>query len=455
MKLTLEEIARWCRGSVQPPTAKNVTVTGISTDSRTIEAGQLFIAISGLNVDGHKFIRHAAAQGAPAALVRKAGFTPPGMPFIKVRDSLKGLGQIAHGYRWRPPLIPWVGVTGSNGKTTTREILSLILQTKWKVRTSKRNWNNFIGLPLSMLSEPDGAGVAVMELGTNHPGEIARLREILVPTIGIVTSTGSSHLEGFGSSQAVAKEKADIFGWLPQDGLAVYPADDRNADILASAVLHRAATFALSGKADAVAENIRLSEAGSTFSVNGLEVRLPLLGKHNVRNFLAAALAARHLGITLEEAATAALHVKPVAGRQQIQHVPGGLKIVNDTYNSNPDSLRAALEIFMDLPNGRKVAVVGDMLELGPESRKLHREAGLIAGMAGIDALLAFGTETVAMAESAQSNAHIMVRHFPSQNSLLMYLKDYLQPGDWVLVKGSRGMKMENIVNELHDWEPK
>ncbi|MDR1613777.1 MAG: UDP-N-acetylmuramoyl-tripeptide--D-alanyl-D-alanine ligase [Planctomycetota bacterium] len=455
MKLTLEEIARWCRGSVQPSGAKNTEATGVSTDSRTVKPGELFIAIAGLNMDGHKFVRHAAAQGAAAALVGKGGQTPPGLPFVKVRDTLKGLGQIACGYRWRPPLIPWIAVTGSNGKTTTRELLSLILQTKWKVRTSKRNWNNFIGLPLSMLSEPDDAGVAVMELGTNHPGEIARLREILVPTIGVVTSTGRSHLEGFGSSQAVAREKADIFGWLPQDGLAVYPADDGNADILAAGVAHKSATFALSGKADAVARHIRLSEAGSTFVVDDVEVRLPLLGKHNIRNFLAAMLTARHLGVGLEDAALAVRHAKPVAGRLQVLKTPGGLKLVNDAYNSNPDSLRAALEIFMDLPEGRKIAVVGDMLELGPESRKLHRDAGLVAGMSGVDALFAVGTEAVSLAEAAQSNAHVMVRHFPSIDSLLIHLRTYLQPGDWVLIKGSRGMKMERVVNELDDWTRK
>ena len=455
MNITLAEIASWCGGAVVPATAGGVAVTGVSTDSRTIGEGELFVAISGLNQDGHKFIRYAAAEGARAAVVEKPSLTPSGLPYITVANTMEALGRIARGYRWRPPLIPWIAVTGSNGKTTTRELLSLMLQSRWKVRTSQRNWNNFVGLPLSMLGPPDDAGAAVMEMGANHPGEIARLREICVPTIGIVTSTGASHLEGLGSRRGVAAEKSDIFGWLPEDGLAVYPADDRNADVLAAAVVHRSATFSLAGEADLVARNIRLSVAGSAFEVGGMEVRLPLLGRHNVRNFLAAALAARHLGVGFEESALAVARARPVAGRLQVVITPAGLNVVNDSYNANPDSTRAALEIFMDLPEGRKIAVLGDMLELGGDSRRLHRDIGLLAGMSGLDALFATGPESVIMAEAAQSNAHILVRHFRSLDALWLSLRDYVAAGDWILVKGSRSMKMERVVNELADWSPR
>lgn len=455
MNLTLAELAGWCGGTVSPPRAESLAVTGISTDSRTIGPGELFVAISGLNQNGHRFIRHAALSGAAAAVVEKIGHHSPDFPVIVVKNTLDALGRMAHGYRWRHPLIPWVAVTGSNGKTTTRELLSLILQSRWKVRTSLRNWNNFIGLPLSMLAPPDDAGVAVMEMGTNHPGEIAKLREIAVPTIGIVTCTGASHLEGFGSTRAVAMEKSDIFGWLPPDGLAVYPADDANVDILKAAVLHARATFSVHGKpADLVAKRIKLSAHGSTFEAGGVEFELPLLGKHNVANCLAALLAARHLGIGLEEAAAALVRAKPVAGRLQCLTSPAGLHVVNDTYNANPDSMLAGLEVLMDLPEGRKIAVVGDMLELGSESRKRHREVGLNAGMMGLDALFATGSESVSMAEAAQANAHIMVRHFPSVDSLWLSLRSYVKPGDWVLVKGSRGMRMERVVNELMEWRP-
>jgi UDP-N-acetylmuramoyl-tripeptide--D-alanyl-D-alanine ligase len=453
MNLTLRQLADWCKGTIHPPEAGSIVVTGVSTDSRTIKQGDLFVAIVGLNMDGHRFIRHAAGSGAVAVVVEKTSPSLPELPYIKVDNTIEALGRMAHGYRWHPPLIPWIGVTGSNGKTTTREILSLILHKRGKVRTSLRNWNNFIGLPLSMMSEPDNPIAAVMEIGTNHPGEVAQLREILVPTVGIVTCTGSSHLAGFGSPRSVAMEKADIFGWLPTDGMAIFPASDPNVDILRAGVLHNFQTFSIDGtEADLEARNIRINAQGTTFEAGGVTVKLPLLGRHNIGNCLAAMLAARFLGISLEESAGAVSAVKPVAGRLQCITSPAGLRVINDSYNANPESVLAALEVLMDMPEGRKIAVLGAMLELGAESRVLHREVGFNAGLMGLDALYATGSESVVMAEAAQVNAHINVRHFPSADALWMSLKNYVKPGDWILVKGSRGMMMERIVNELMDW---
>ena len=456
MDLTLAELAGWCGGKIEPGTAGELPVRGISTDSRTIKSGELFVAINGLNMDGHRFVRFAAAAGAVAAVVEKKTHDTGRLPLVLVDDTLDALGRMANGYRWHPPLIPWVAVTGSNGKTTTRELLSLILSSRWKVRTSKRNWNNFIGLPLSMLSEPADAGVAVMEMGTSHPGEIAKLREICVPTIGIVTSTGESHLEGFGNSQAVAREKADVFGWLPPDGLAIFPADDANADILRQGVVHRAATFCSSAncQADLIARDIEVTADGSRFTVDGTRVFLPLLGRHNVGNCLAAMLAARHLGIEYADSARALALAKPVAGRLQATRTPSRLTVVNDSYNANPNSVLAALQVLADLPEGRKIAVLGDMMELGGDSRRWHREIGLTVGMMDLDALFATGPESAAMAEAAQVNARITVRHFPSVEALWMTLRTFLKPGDQILVKGSRGMLMERVVNQLLDWFP-
>ncbi len=455
MNVTLAKLAEWCGGSVQPASAADLIAHGVSTDSRTIGPGELFVAIDGLNQDGHKFVRYAAGANAVAAVVEKRPHDAGKLPLIMVDNSLEALGKMANGYRWYPPLIPWIAVTGSNGKTTTRELLALMLSTKWKVRSSLRNWNNFIGLPLSMMSQPDDAGVAVMEMGTSHPGEIAKLREICVPTIGIVTSTGDSHLEGLGNSIGVAREKADIFGWLPVDGLAIYPADDPHADILAAAVPHKYATFSTSDTpADLVADDIEVREDGCHFIINKIPVHLPLLGRHNVSNCLAAMLAARHLGIDLQTCAKAVARAKPVAGRLQATTTPAKLTVINDSYNANPDSVMAALEVLVELPEGRKVAVFGDMMELGPDSRRLHREIGLAAGMTDLDGLFVTGPESAAMAEAAQVNARIVVRHFPSVEALWMTLKDFLRPGDQILVKGSRGMLMERVVNQLLEWFP-
>lgn len=455
MNVTLGELADWCGGKLEPLSARAVVARGVSTDTRTIRAGEMFVAIDGMNQDGHKFIRFAVSAGAVAAVVEKRTGDCGKLPLIVVDDSVEALGRMANGYRWTPPLIPWIAVTGSNGKTTTRELLNLILRTRWKVRASLRNWNNFIGLPLSMLGGPDDAGVAVMELGTNHPGEIARLREICVPTVGIVTSTGNSHLEGFGSSQAVAREKADIFGWLPPDGLAVFPADDPNAETLRRGVVHRQATFSTSDRqADVVARDIRATASGCEFAVEGVRVNLPLLGRHNVANCLAAMIAARHLGVDFAAAARAVSHARPVAGRLQVGRTPARLTVINDSYNSNPDSTLAALQVLSDLPDGRKIAVLGDMLELGSDSRRLHREIGLAVGMMDIDALFVTGAESAITAEAAQINARIVVRHFSSMEALWMMLKTFLKPGDQILVKGSRGMLMERVVNQLMDWFP-
>lgn len=456
MDLTLSELAEWCDGAVEPPEAASLRVKGVSTDSRTIQPGELFVAIDGLNMDGHKFVKFVSAAGGIAAVVQKKPGDSGSLPLILVEDTLTALGKIASGYRWHSPLIPWVGITGSNGKTTTRELLSLILSSRWKVRVSKRNWNNFIGLPLSMLGGPDDAGVAVMELGTNHPGEIARLREILVPTVGVVTSTGQSHLNGFGSTRAVAREKADIFGWLPSDGIAIYPADDPNAGILGAAAPHGKLTFSASGeKADVMAENIRVSHEGSAFTVQGTEVRLPLLGRHNVSNCLAAMTAARHLGVGFAEAARALTRARSVAGRLQTTRTPSGLTVINDSYNANPDSALAALEVLAEFPGKRRIMVLGDMMELGPDSAKLHAEIGRAAGMAELDALFCVGQMTENTALAAQVNARIVVRWFTSAEALWMSLKEFLHTGDVVLVKGSRGMLMERVANHLLDWFPR
>ncbi|MCC8189118.1 MAG: UDP-N-acetylmuramoyl-tripeptide--D-alanyl-D-alanine ligase [Planctomycetes bacterium] len=455
MHVTLSELAGWCGGTVIPAVAADTVAAGISTDSRTIQKGDLFVAIDGLNMDGHRFIKFAATAGAVAAVVEKKTPDTGRLPIILVDDTLEALGRMANGYRWHPPLIPWIAVTGSNGKTTTRELLSLILATRWKVRSSKRNWNNFVGLPLSMMGQPEDAGVAVMELGTSHPGEIAKLREICVPTIAIVTCTGDSHLEGFGTIEAVAREKADIFGWIPPDGLAIFPADDPHADILRQAVVHKMATFATGDRpADLVARDIVVSEKGSDFTVDGVPVHLPLLGRHNIGNCLAAMLAARHLGIGYAEAAAALRRAKPVAGRLQVTVTPAKITVINDSYNANPNSVLAALQVLADLPDGRKIVVLGDMLELGPDSRRLHREVGLAVGMMDLDALFVTGPESAAMAEAAQVNARIVIRHFPSVEALWMGLRTFLKPGDQVLVKGSRGMLMERVVNQLLDWFP-
>jgi UDP-N-acetylmuramoyl-tripeptide--D-alanyl-D-alanine ligase len=263
MNLTLRTVAEWTGGN------PDTVVTGVSWDSRTIRAGELFVALTGENHDAHAFVPNVAAKGATGAIVMQADALGT-LPGVVVADTLRALGDLAHRFRWSPPLIPWVGVTGSNGKTTTREIIAALLATRGKTVRPPRNWNNLVGLPMTLLSTPDDAWAGVVELGTSAPGEIGRLTEIADPTVGIVTCIASAHLAGFGSEEAIAHEKASIFDRLPADGLGIYPAASPYAQILRDRIRSHAASFAVEAPADLTAERVRTaavsSRAASRFS---------------------------------------------------------------------------------------------------------------------------------------------------------------------------------------------
>ncbi len=446
MRATVKQIVEWTGGTLVCGHDRK-EITGVSTDSRSIRPGEVFVALRGDNFDGHDFTAQAGARGAAALVVEREGDN--GEICIRVSDTLVALGAIAHRYRWSEPLIPWVGITGSTGKTTTRELLARILRSRGPVAVSPDNFNNFVGLPFSLLSRPADAWAGVVEIATSAPGEIERLTAIATPTVSVVTNIGPAHLAGLGSLEGVAREKAAIFTRLPGDGLAVYPAGDPQERILSASVPGQKATFAVDAPADMVAENVKAGSEGVSFTVRGVAFRLPLLGAHQASNCLAALLAAERLGVGLEEAARALAGVRPITNRLEMI-ATGELNILADAYNANPASLQAAVETLRSLDAGRTIAIVGDMLELGTESRRLHCEAGRQISLAGCDVILAVGRESVALAEgAAQACARPLVRHFMAVSSLLRELPHFLQTGDTVLVKGSRGMRMEQVVEAL------
>jgi len=452
MRLTAACLAEWAKGRLVACDPLR-EVTGISADSRSIAAGQAFVALKGLRFDGHEFAAEALQKGASLAIVQRP--EPLGnRPGIIVADTLQALGEIAHRYRWQQPLIPWVAVTGSNGKTTTRSMIAHLLRSRGAVAEPRANFNNAVGLPLTILERPDDAWAGVLEIGTNAPGEVAYLTRIAMPTIAVVTSIGPAHLENFGTLEAIAHEKGAIFERLPNDGLAIYPAQCLCNHILAGKVRVARATFGLDKPADLVAERITSTAEGIAFQVRGVCFRLRLLGRHNVLNCLAALLVGQRLGIAIKDAASVLEDFTAAGGR--LERIAGdSVVILNDSYNANPASLQAAIEVLESWPAARRIAIIGDMLELGIASRQMHREAGRAMGQRKLDAVITVGREAVALAEGASSvNARLLVRHFPNVKSLLLAIDDLLADGDVILVKGSRGMHMEDVVRALKIWQP-
>ena len=448
MQVKLRSIAEWVGGEIVGD--GGVMVSGASTDTRNIKSGEIFVAIKGENFDGNKFAKKAFQQGAVAAIVSDPEVLE-GKNGIVVADTVRALGDFAMIYRWQEPLIPWVGVTGSNGKSTTRHLIAHILRLRGRVCEPKKNFNNFIGMPLTILSNTPDNKYAVLEMGTNSHGEIARLAEIAKPTVAVITNIAPAHLEGLGSISGVAGEKMAAFSQLPGDGMAVLPADSRFTEVLRGGVRSSAQikTFAVDVPADYTAENVDLTWRGSEFTVHGVKFELPLIGRHNVGNCLAALAVVNFFGVTLEEAADVLKSYKQLEDRQRVIKTKR-YKIISDCYNANPESLRAGVKTLEELDAGRKVLIVGDMLELGAESARIHFEIGRWLASTEVDVILAVGKMCLSLAEGAHAqNARQVVKHFRGPMSLMGHLNAFIKDGDTVLVKGSNAMKLGRIVSAL------
>jgi UDP-N-acetylmuramoyl-tripeptide--D-alanyl-D-alanine ligase len=427
----------------------DVALDGVSTDTRAIAAGQLFIALRGENFDAHDFLAPAIASGASALLVADEGKLPAGVSAVVVDDTRLALGRLAAA--WRAGFsLPVIAVTGSNGKTTTKEMIAAILKAQFgaAVLATRGNLNNDIGLPLTLLGLSERHHAAVIEMGMNHPGEIAYLAPLGAPNVALVTNAQRAHLEGMGDMDEVAREKGSIFAGLQPNGVAVVNADDCYADTWrAMAAPHTVRTFAIDHAAD-VQGTVHQHGLETQLELSAPEgqvaLRLRIPGRHNARNAVAAAAACLAAGIPLAAVVAGLESFSGVKGRLQRRAGKNGAEILDDTYNANPDSVRAGIDVLA-ATIGRKLLVLGDMGEIGEASGQYHDEIGGYAKSQGIDRLYALGDA----AQQAVRNFGEGARHYCNLEKLVAAVDKELGPETTVLVKGSRFMKMERVVAAL------
>jgi UDP-N-acetylmuramoyl-tripeptide--D-alanyl-D-alanine ligase len=432
----------------------------VSSDSRTVRPGELFVPLKGPNFDGHRFLAAAFERGASGTLVEPgeeaAAASFPGKFFIRVPDTLKALGDLAHSWRERHK-VKIAAITGSNGKTTTKEMAARILERRFRVLKNEGNLNNLIGLPLSLLKLSAEHEIAVLEMGMNLPGEIRRLKAIADPEVSLITNVGRAHLEFLGSLEGVARAKGELWEELREEDWIAVNADDERIVRLAASARCRKKSFGIDNPAEIRGEEIGAEEGSGvhfTMRISGRKwkVNLPVFGRHNVYNALAAAALAGILGLDPEEIAAGLESFQPVYGRGKPVLLPGGIRVLDDSYNSNPDSLRATLMAFAEMKGGNPgVAVLADMLEIGPSSPADHEDAGKRIGGMGLAHLFVMGEAARRIAEGAREAGMEAKRiHFsPELEELLDGLERVLRPGDWVLIKGSRRMRMERVVEGL------
>ncbi|HEB99533.1 MAG TPA: UDP-N-acetylmuramoyl-tripeptide--D-alanyl-D-alanine ligase [Thiotrichales bacterium] len=442
MALQLSQAAEVLDGELQGP---DVRFEGVSTDSRSLEPGNLFVALVGERFDGHEYLAQAAGRGAAAAAVCRE--VPAELPLVRVADTRRALGRLAAFWRRRFE-IPLVAVTGSNGKTTVKEMTAAILGAGREVLATRGNLNNDIGVPLTLFRLDERHRAAVIEMGANHPGEIAWLTIIAAPTVAVITNAGPAHLEGFGSLEGVAEAKGEIYSGLRPGGTAVVNADDAFADLWRSLAAPRdVLTFGLDRPADLSAD-WRPAGGGSRLSLRTpwgyAELELPLPGRHNVMNALAASAAALAAGASLDEVVQGLGGMRAVSGRLQFLAGIAGARIIDDTYNANPASLGAALEVLAATP-GEHWLVLGDMGELGPGAAELHAEAGRQAAASGVSRLFALGELAGEAARAFGGHA----RAYRDREALLGDLREAMHGDLVILVKGSRRMRMEQVVEAL------
>ncbi len=447
--MTIQEAAAAMAGT---PWGENRSFSGVSTDSRSIAAGELFVALRGENFDGHGFVAAAQARGAVASVVASSAvdsLREVDLPLIEVADTRLALGALAAKWRLRFTL-PLIAVTGSNGKTTSKEMLTSILKAAFgeAVLATRGNRNNDIGLPLTLLALNAGYRAAVVEMGMNHPGEIAALTCIARPTVALVTNAQRAHLAGMGSIETVAVEKGNIFTGLAREGVAVFNADDPWAALWRSQSVNRPVMcFSFERAAEVTGRYLAHGlENQLIISAQGeqVEVSLALPGAHNARNALGAATAALAAGVSLAAVRDGLAAFRGIKGRLQRRTGLNGSVVLDDTYNANPDSVRAGIDVLA-ATIGKKILVLGDMGEIGDMTGQFHDEVGGYAKSQGVDLLLALGDSS----PLAASNFGTGGQHFKKIEDLIEALTRELTPETTVLIKGSRFMRMERVADAV------
>ncbi len=463
--LSLDEIAFAVGGTLDlgahpPEGGGGHRVAGYSIDSRSLCAGDLFFALVGPRLDGHDYLAAALARGAVAAVVSKGRAEgAPGAPaLVRVGNTTAALQELGAFVRRRRPLTV-IGITGSAGKTTAKELTAAVVGRRFRTMKTEGNLNNTYGLPLSLLRLADDREAAVLEMGMSTPGEIARLAEIADPDIGVILNVLPVHMEHFGTMDKIAAAKGELFAAMRRDAVAVWNADDARVGRLARAFRGTTISYGVRARkaqitADAI---VVLGLAGCRFRLRhggaSTEVTLHLPGRHNVYNALAAAAVGHSLGIDLEAIRLGLQAVRPAAMRGVLHRLPDGVEVLDDAYNSNPAAMEKAIELLRDAqPRGRRVLVAGDMLELGPLETRAHARLGEQVAKSGIDLFVAVGPRSARAAKAAArpgAASSPEVRHFPDSEAAAPFVAGACRAGDLILVKGSRGMKMERVVQAL------
>lgn len=433
---------------------------GISIDSRTIRRGDLFVAIAGDNYDGHDFLEKACRAGAPGVLIaerypgRDSLLSNGKVLCIVVADTLKALGDLAAFHRRKSP-VSVVAVTGTNGKTTTKEMAAAVLGRTFKVLKTPGNFNNLVGLPLTLFGLDAGHEWAVLEIAMNRPGEIRRLAEIAKPNFGVITNIGAGHLEGVQDLDGVMAAKGELLDVLGQDGIAALNADDERVARLAARFHGRVVAFGIYGSAEVWGAPVGQTLSGACFDLGwrneSTRVTLKIPGMGAVYNALAAAAVGYGVGLPMVEIKKGLEQTAALPGRMEIMALTGDIHLVNDTYNANPASVSAAIKALDALKgDGRGLLVIGDMLELGEHARNAHKEIGIKAARAGLSGLFATGEFAGDVADGA-AGAGMDTRkiHTGTKEALIQALEHSVKPGDWLLIKGSRRMAMDQVVDKL------
>lgn len=437
-----------------PQMQAQATLADVCTDTRKIQPGSLFVCLRGERFDGHSFASQAAQLGAAALLVDHP--VDADVPQLVVTDTGKALLQLAGWYRRRFQL-PVVGLTGSVGKTTTKEFIALVLGAKYNTLKTQGNLNNEIGVPQMLFRLEDSHTAAVIEMGMNHFGEISRLTRAVAPTVGLITNIGVSHIENLGSRAGILQAKLEILEGMAPDAPLIVNMDN---DMLRTVKLgdRPLLTFAIDDQsADFTATDIAEQGSTTTFTVHHSAftqpVTIPTVGIHNVYNALAAMAVGYVTGVDPAAAAAALANYVPAGMRQNLVQV-GGVQVIEDCYNASPDSMRAALQTLGKLPVRRRYAVLGAMLELGDYAKEAHTQVGKMAAENGIDSVLAYGADAAYIVEAAKQAGLENARLFDTKEALAQSLAQQVQPGDGVLFKGSRGMHLEDVMHTVYErWE--
>lgn len=454
--MTLQNIAGACNGKLVCKKGQEETVIkGAVLDSRLVEEGYLFFATKGEKVDGHSFIPQVAEKKAACVICEKEP-KDTDISYILVEDSFVALKQVAAFYR-KNLTIPFICITGSVGKTTTKEFIATVLSERYKVLKTEGNYNNEIGVPLTILRIRDEHQAAVIEMGISDFGEMHRLSEIASPDICLITNIGQCHLENLGSREGILKAKTEIFDFMNQEGYVCLNGDDDMLSGISEVYGHKPLMFGFSETNDIYATNIKEngiwgSEATIHFNEDAMNVKISLPGEHMVRNALAATCVGDLLGLTAKEIAEGISKVRAVGGRSNL--IPLKDKtIIDDCYNANPVSMRAAIDL-LELADTRKVAILGDMFELGTEEKEMHREIGEYVVSKGIDILVCVGKLSENMYQAAKEqrekeNKNITIYHMENKEQVLVQLGNILEKNDTILVKASHGMGFAKIVEAL------